>query len=179
MPIHEMVNGHSERVYGGFCSGDYPIDLQEMLYRDYRSTFNGRRPLLLYVSVFIDGGLMNSTHTRYAIPIVLTILNDSEKTSTLVGFCSKKMHISDEEIDNILQRNGITAKTNRSDLKILAWRQANWDCITVTVSLDNFKKDKRNKEGLMFRLVLEMQLNTTKYTLFLLIVLEIILKFMI
>jgi hypothetical protein len=59
------------------------------MYRDCHLLFHGRKPLLLFVSIFIDGGLMNSTHSRSAIPIVLTILNDSAKNSTLVGFGSK------------------------------------------------------------------------------------------
>jgi len=124
IPLHEIVNGNCERMYEGFCSGDYPIEIQEMMYRDCHLLFHGRKPLLLYVSIFIDGGLMNSTHSRSAIPIVLTILNDSAKSSTLVGFCSKKLHIPDEEFDILLEKKGVTAKSNRKNMKTLALRQA-------------------------------------------------------
>ncbi len=88
--------------------------------------------LLLFVSIFIDGGLMNSTHSRSAIPIVLTILNDSAKSSTLVGFCSKILHIPDEEFDILLEKKGVTAKSNRKNMKTLALRQANWDYLSYT-----------------------------------------------
>ena len=37
MGLHEIVNGKSERLYEGFCSGDYPIEIQELMFRDYKT----------------------------------------------------------------------------------------------------------------------------------------------
>ena len=37
MALHEIVNGKSERLYEGFCSGDYPIEIQELMFRDYKT----------------------------------------------------------------------------------------------------------------------------------------------
>jgi hypothetical protein len=93
------------------------------------------------VSIFIDGALMNSTHSRSAIPIVLTILNDSAKNTTLVGFCAKKLHISDEEFDMLLEKKGVTAKSNRKKMKSLALRQANWDyCYSIVGTFQERQK---------------------------------------
>ena len=88
---------------------------------------------------------MNSTHSRSAIPIVLTILNDSAKNSTLVGFCSKKLHISDEEFDILLEKKGVTAKSNRKNMKTLALRQANWDyCYSI---IGKFQERQKKNGG--------------------------------
>ena len=75
---------------------------------------------------------------------MLTILNDSAKSSTLVGFCSKKLHISDEEFDILLEKKGVTAKSNRKNMKTLALRQANWDyCYSI---IGKFQ-DRQKKNG--------------------------------
>jgi hypothetical protein len=131
MPEFEEVNGVWQRVYNGFCSGDYPIDVKKQLNRK----FVGILPLFIFVSVFIDSALMNSGHTRSATPIVLTVLNDAKKNSTLVGFCAKSLNISNEELDVILEKKGMKAKTTRSEVKKLAIRQANWDfCYNIVGS---------------------------------------------
>ena len=31
------VNCKSERLYEDFCSGEYPIEIQEMMFRDYKT----------------------------------------------------------------------------------------------------------------------------------------------
>ena len=63
-------SGSSERLYTDYGSGDYPIDVQNVVHADSKVKFNGKIPLIIYVSVFIDGALMNSTHTSSATPIV-------------------------------------------------------------------------------------------------------------
>ena len=70
----------------GYSSGDYPIDVQGWINSDFKSKYYGRKPLPLLISIYIDGCLLNSTHTRSAIPVIITILNDKKKSSTVIGF---------------------------------------------------------------------------------------------
>jgi len=126
-PLYERVNGRNQRVYEGFCTGDYPISIQEKVMKMSEDKLNGQPLLILYVSTFIDGALMNSGHTRSATPILLTILNDSRKSTTLVGFCAKNLHVSDEEIDTILESKGVTGKVAKDEIRKLALRQINYD----------------------------------------------------
>ena len=128
-PLYERVNGRNQRVYEGFCTGDYPISIQEKVLKMSKDALNGKRILIFYVSTFIDGALMNSGHTRSATPILLTILNDSRKSTTLVGFCAKNLHVSDEEIDTILDSKGVTGKVAKDEIRKLALRQINYDYI--------------------------------------------------
>ena len=119
--------GREERVYSEFSSGEYPILIQKEVHDRYLSDFEGRKPLIIYLSLFIDGALMNSTGTRSAIPIIISVLNDKKKNCTLVGFNAKDLHISEEVLDIVLQRKGIQAKSTRADILQLALRQLNWD----------------------------------------------------
>ena len=80
-PLYERVNGRNQRVYEGFCSGDYPISIQEKMLKLSKEKLNGKPILILYVSTFIDGALMNSGHTRSATPILLII-----RMHTLIEF---------------------------------------------------------------------------------------------
>jgi len=133
-PIFEEVNGEEERLYSGFCSGDYSIEMQKQIYETCEEVENGRRPVIVYVSTWIDSGLMNSTHTRSTIPIVLTVLNDSSKNTALVGFCAKSLHVTDEFLDQVLERKGLKGKSNKAQMKKLALRQANWDyCNSIDI----------------------------------------------
>jgi hypothetical protein len=79
-------SGCTERLYTDYASGDYPIDVQNVVHGDSRIKYNRKKPLIIYVSIFIDGALMNSTHTTSATPILFPIINDKKKNSTVVGF---------------------------------------------------------------------------------------------
>ena len=143
-PVFEEVNGETQRVYNGFCSGDYPIDIQKLVYEEYGKDGTGRLPLILYFSLWIDSGLMNSTHTRSTTPIVITALNDSSKNSELLGFCAKSLHITDEELDQKLDKKGLKSKSSKQELKKLALRQANWDYINSIIgSFQGRQKESR------------------------------------
>jgi hypothetical protein len=146
-PIFEEVNGEEQRLYGGFCSGDYSIEIQKQIYESCEEDENGRRPLVVYVSTWIDSGLMNSTHTRSTTPIVLTVLNDSCKNSALIGFCAKSLHITDEFLEQLLQRKGLKGKSNKEQMKKLALRQANWDyCYSIIGAFQDRQKERKGFE---------------------------------
>ena len=141
--LFESVNGTDERLYEGFCTGDYPLDIQKEMWKNYEVDYDGVKPLLIFYSMFIDGALMNR-HSRSATPIVLTILNDSSKNSALVGFCSKKLHITDEELDAKLTQKGVKGVTKLQELRKLALRQCNWDyCYSMIGSFQ--ARQKKNK----------------------------------
>jgi hypothetical protein len=99
-----QFDGSKERLYTGYSSGDYPIDIQGWVNTDFKSKFYGRKPLPLLISIYIDGCLLNSTHTRFAIPVIITLLNDKKKSSTVIGFNYEALPIPAEVLDNILIR---------------------------------------------------------------------------
>ena len=62
---------------------------------------------------------MNSTHTSTATPVVLTILNDKRKNSTVVGFYSEKLPIPKDVINNVLLNKNIKLKSQRELIMML------------------------------------------------------------
>ena len=94
-------DGSKERLYTGYSSGDYPIDVQGWINSDFKSKYYGRKPLPLLISIYIDGCLLNSTHTRSAIPVIITILNDKKKSSTVIGFNYEVRILTNLETTNI------------------------------------------------------------------------------
>jgi hypothetical protein len=79
------------------------------------------------VSIFIDGALMNTTHTSSATPIVLTIINDKKKNSTVVGFFSEKLPVPKDVLNNILLNKKIKFKSQRDLIMQIALKQLNFD----------------------------------------------------
>ena len=57
---------------------------------------------------------MNSTHSRSAVPIVLTVLNDKKKNSTVIAFNVNGIHESSEMLEHELHKLGITAIGRKS-----------------------------------------------------------------
>jgi hypothetical protein len=84
---------------------------------------HGRKPLPLLISIYIDGCLLNSTHTRFAIPVIITLLNDKKKSSTVIGFNYEALPIPAEVLDNILISKKVIAITQRKVVAQLALKQ--------------------------------------------------------
>ena len=61
-----------ERIFTNWCSSKYACDIQRLI-RDNIEV--ERVPLILYVSIFVDGGAMNSSQTRSATPVSIAIQN--------------------------------------------------------------------------------------------------------
>ena len=116
-----------EHLYNGYGSGDYPIHVHDFVHQNFKERFHGKKPRIFFISVFIDGALMNSTHTRSTIPIVITVLNDRKKSSTVVGFNSGSLPIASETLHNILRNHKIKSKEKRELIVQLALKQLNWD----------------------------------------------------
>jgi hypothetical protein len=130
-PAYTTYNGIEERLYSDFSTGDYPIQIQEEVHSRYVEDFNGKKPLVIFLSIFIDGALMNSTHSRSAVPIVLTVLNDKKKNSTVIAFNVNGIHESSEMLEHELHKLGITAIGRKADLLKQTLRQLNWDLFYV------------------------------------------------
>jgi len=130
-PAYTTVNGIKERLYSDFSTGDYPIEIQKEVHSRYLVDFKGKKPLVIFLSIFIDGALLNSTKSRSAIPIVVTVLNDTKKNSTVIAFNVNNVHASSEMLEHVLHQLGITAIGRKADLLKQTLRQLNWDLFYV------------------------------------------------
>jgi len=124
-----------ERLYTNWCSGKYACDIQRFV----RSWWDTRHiPLVLYVSIFVDGGIMSSSQKRSATPVSIAIQNvRNEKFQSLIGFVPEEGCVSNEILEGLLDEHGIN-KTGRKFIMQHTHRQREWDylCSTFTPFLN-------------------------------------------
>ena len=133
--IHEMkasywkgVDGKTgeetvERIYTDWSTSKYACEIQEVI----RNGDFERTPLVLYVSIFVDGGVMNSSQTRKAVPVTIAIQNiRKEKFQSLIGFVPEDSCVSRDVLDGLLEEKGYN-KTSRDFILQYAHRQRLWD----------------------------------------------------
>jgi hypothetical protein len=122
--VNESTGEESvERIYTDWSSSKYACDIQEVVRGgDFVCT-----PLVLYVSIFVDGGVMNSSQTRKAVPVTIAIQNvRKEKFQSLIGFVPEESTLSEEILDGLLETKGYN-KTSREFILQYAHRQRLWD----------------------------------------------------
>jgi hypothetical protein len=120
-----------ERLYTDWCSSKYACDAQRFVHSWWETN---HVPLILYVSIFVDGGLMSSSQKRSATPVSIAIQNvRSEKYQSLVGFVPMEGSVSTEILEGLLDEHGIN-KTGRKFIMQHTGRQREWDylCSTFT-----------------------------------------------
>ena len=141
---HESKDGTPERIWSGWHSSNYAVELQEHILSQYSSdSDNTSTPFILYVSVFIDGGSMNSTNTRSATPVIISVLNSEEALSSLVGFIPS-MNLSDEEVMAIFAHKGFNKTASKYLLQLIP-RQLLWDYVYEVFG--NFMKNQSTSGG--------------------------------
>ena len=138
---HLQQGGNRERIYTGWSSGRYAIELQRQIKEEYEA-MGSKMPLILYVSIFIDSAVMNSTHSRSATPVLLSVLNSKEKDMTLVGLVPGNMAYSKEELRSMLNEIGLN-KTAKKYVLQLVPRQLLWEYCEMF--LDFMERQKKAK----------------------------------
>jgi len=112
-----------ERIYTNWCSSKYACETQELI----REGADNRIPLILYMSIFVDGGAMNSSMSRSATPVSIALQNVvNEKYQSLIGFVPEESSVSQEILDGLLVEQGIN-QTSRQYIMQHAGRQRVWD----------------------------------------------------
>lgn len=113
-----------ERLYTGWSSSEYAIEAQELIREGHRTDVN---IALIYLSIFVDGGVMSSSSSRSATPVSVSIQNlRGQKYQSLVGFIPEENALSEESLQSILDKKGIN-KTGQKYILQCTNRQRLWE----------------------------------------------------
>jgi hypothetical protein len=109
--LNKEGNETVERIYTDWCSSKYACEAQRLIREGQDSQWS---PLILYASIFVDGGVMNSSQSRSATPVSIAIQNvRKEKYQALIGFVPSECNVSKEVLEGLLDAQGVN-KTNRA-----------------------------------------------------------------
>ena len=94
-----------DRIYQGWKTSQYAYEVQAHIFKMYSN--DGIDPLIIYLSVFMDGGSMNANNTRSATPISIYIQNyGGKKCEMLIGFVPEDLPLGDEVLTPKLVAQG-------------------------------------------------------------------------
>ena len=129
-----------QRIYTDWCSSRYACDVQELVRNSWDTDHD---PLIIYVSCFVDGGLM-SHNNRSATQVSIAVQNvRNEKFQSLIGFVPEDCGISEEVLDSLLEKQGIN-KTNRKFILQCSSRQRLWDYLSSIFTPFMQRQEARN-----------------------------------
>jgi len=109
-------DGVADRMYRGWESSDYAIDIQREVHNKFEAA-GYPIPLIIYLSCFIDGLVLNSTNSRSAVPVLLSVINDKERTRGVIGNIPQNFSQSVEELDALMEIEGLKSSHRKFILK--------------------------------------------------------------
>jgi len=114
-PVTEETD-ESQRIYRGWETSNYAIDIQREVYKKF-SDADQSKPLIIYLTCFIDGLVLNSTNSRSAVPVLLSVTNDKERTRGVIGNIPQNFSLSVEELDALMHEEGLKSSHRKFILK--------------------------------------------------------------
>jgi len=119
-----------ERIYTNWCSGKYAVDIENLIRNGLETD---RVPLILYCSLFVDGGVMGSNR-RSATPVSMAIQNVRKaKFQSLLGFVPDDHVVSSEVLEGLLESKGIN-KSSRKFILQSTDRQREYDYLHAMIT---------------------------------------------